>query len=483
MKHLQEFEQISQQKIAVFCFSLFFGWLLSFPFEGPVFYALSTGREHDAVSLNLASIFAHFLGLMSGWLFITSLRRAKQVQMLACATCFVGSGLLMLLPHPYWLPVLTVISFVAGWVVAAWGYYAKYFFRGLERVRMFADILIYSNILLVVASGLAENVSATAGMTFILAGLVVGLGAARWLADEPPILPDPALLPVSRVNRPFLLLCMFVFVITINSGIMYQVVYPAYVGFEHLTSLYQVIPYIVAIWLLRMHASRIREFHILYIGLALLGLAYVFFMLLDRSAGSYFVVTTLMLAACGVNDLFWWSILGAMLNYVPNPAWTMGIGLAMNVLGVWSGGMLATVIMRKPQGDLLAVGIALLIIFIAMFIIPVLNKKLVHLLKEHIFLLQLAEMDEGEQDTLFDRLKVAKRLTDREAEIIQLLLKGYTYKVMAKQLFISENTLKTHVKSIYGKLEINSRMELIRILEGSLPMPDIKAIRESSLRR
>ncbi|WP_217805846.1 helix-turn-helix transcriptional regulator [Sporomusa malonica] len=384
----------------------------------------------------------------------------------------------ILLPELFWLPVLTVISFFSGWVVAAWGYYAKYLFQGFDKVRLFSDILIYSNIFLVVAGMLARNVSAFAGMTFILMGLLVCFTFARWLVDKPSDSPETISLTINRFGLPFLLLCMFVFVITINSGIMYQVVYPAYVGFDLLISFYQVIPYIVAIWLLRLHATKIRQFHILYIGLALLGLAYAFFILLDRSLGSFLVVDTLMLAACGVNDLFWWGILGAMLNYASNPAQILGIGLSMNVLGVWCGGLLGTHIMATQKGHLVAAGIALVIIFIAMFIIPVLNKKLLHLLKEHVFLMRLAVMIEGEQDMMFDNLKIDKRLTDREMEIIQLLLKGYTYKVMAKQLFISENTLKTHIKNIYVKLEIHSRMELIQILEGELPKAEVGATRE-----
>ena len=472
---LPNFKTISQQKLSVLCFSLFFGWLLAFPFEGPVFYALSARRDFDAVDLNLASIFSHFVGLMTAWLFINSLKRAKQVQLLACIVCFIGSGLFMLLSDRFWLPILTVMSFLAGWVVAAWGYYVKYFFQKIDRLAMLADILIYSNIFLMVASLLSKNISAFAGMTFILLELLISFGLALCLTDEAVNSSETITLPVSGLDRPFLLLCIFVFAITINSGMMYQVVYPAFIGFEEFTSFYQVIPYIVALWLLRRYAIKIRQFHILYIGLALLGLAYAFFILLDRSLSSYLVVDTLMLAACGVNDLFWWSILGARLNYVSNPARILGIGLAMNVLGVWCGGLLGTHIMSNEKGYFFAAGIAFIIIFISMFLIPMLNKQLLQVLREHIFLMRLAVMDEGEQrekNKIFDRLQTSKNLTTRELEITKLLVKGYTYKIMAKQLFISENTLKTHVKNIYVKLEINSRMGLIEILEEELPQTE-----------
>ena len=51
-------------------------------------------------------------------------------------------------------------------------------------------------------------------------------------------------------------------------------------------------------------------------------------------------------------------------------------------------------------------------------------------------------------------------LTDREKEILQLLIKGLSYKDIAALIFISVQTLNTHVKKIYQKLNVHSRSEL-----------------------
>lgn len=53
------------------------------------------------------------------------------------------------------------------------------------------------------------------------------------------------------------------------------------------------------------------------------------------------VVNTLMLSAFGIYDLFWWSILGEMLDYCENPSMVFGIGLSANVMGVLLGGVIA----------------------------------------------------------------------------------------------------------------------------------------------
>ena len=51
-------------------------------------------------------------------------------------------------------------------------------------------------------------------------------------------------------------------------------------------------------------------------------------------------------------------------------------------------------------------------------------------------------------------------LTEREKEILQLLVKGMSYKEIASQIFVSVETLNSHIKNIYRKLNVHSRAEL-----------------------
>ena len=53
------------------------------------------------------------------------------------------------------------------------------------------------------------------------------------------------------------------------------------------------------------------------------------------------------------------------------------------------------------------------------------------------------------------------RLTDREMEVLRLVAKGMNNREIAKQLFISENTVKNHVRNILEKLQLHSRMEAV----------------------
>lgn len=51
-------------------------------------------------------------------------------------------------------------------------------------------------------------------------------------------------------------------------------------------------------------------------------------------------------------------------------------------------------------------------------------------------------------------------LTEREKQILQLLIKGNSYKEISASIFISTETLNSHIKNIYRKLNVHSRAEL-----------------------
>ncbi len=54
------------------------------------------------------------------------------------------------------------------------------------------------------------------------------------------------------------------------------------------------------------------------------------------------------------------------------------------------------------------------------------------------------------------------KLTRREEEIVNLVIQGYSNKQISKALFISENTVKTHLANIFGKFGITNRVQLIK---------------------
>lgn len=84
-----------------------------------------------------------------------------------------------------------------------------------------------------------------------------------------------------------------------------------------------------------------------------------------------------------------------------------------------------------------------------------------------------AEPAEGLQqksdDTAFETACAAvaekHRLTARETEVFELLARGRTSPVIQEKLVLSHNTVKTHVRHIYAKLDVHSQQELISMVE------------------
>jgi RNA polymerase sigma factor (sigma-70 family) len=63
-----------------------------------------------------------------------------------------------------------------------------------------------------------------------------------------------------------------------------------------------------------------------------------------------------------------------------------------------------------------------------------------------------------------DTAKPFSELSDRQQQIITLLCDGLSNKEIAKRLGVTEGTVKSHLHTIYGKLGVQSRSELMSAL-------------------
>jgi DNA-binding NarL/FixJ family response regulator len=68
--------------------------------------------------------------------------------------------------------------------------------------------------------------------------------------------------------------------------------------------------------------------------------------------------------------------------------------------------------------------------------------------------------DAGGQQPSFD--PELDQLTPREREVLRLIARGYTYKEIARELYISVKTVETHVSSVLRKLQLSTRHQLTR---------------------
>lgn len=60
-------------------------------------------------------------------------------------------------------------------------------------------------------------------------------------------------------------------------------------------------------------------------------------------------------------------------------------------------------------------------------------------------------------------------LSERETEVLQLLVNGYSYKMIASEMYIAIDTVRSHIKKIYEKLHVNSKSEAVaKAFKGNL---------------
>ena len=450
---------------------LFYSWMISFPYEGQVLYTLAAQEGMELGVWIRAAIGVLVLGLGCG-VFVRSIKQSKTVMLISETICFVGSGMFFILPVSMWPVLLLSISFPAGLWTASWGWFFRACSPHNERIKTAAACLSASNVIMIGVDLAAARVSPYLGSALVILLLMACLFVTAGL----PTFEPEVLRPAENVSKPFRLLCLFIIVVAVNSGLMFSVVNPAFANFSKLTIWFGPLPYIVVIVAVMLLPKTVDRSYIPYAAIAMLGMSFLAFLTLGRSVRAYIVVNTLLLGACGINDLFWWSMLSKMLDFSENPSGILGIGLSANVIGVFFGELIANLF---PSGSSLPSLVGLAVVCTAILLLPPLQKQL-SIRRDGVAFLPSRETDvplsvasavempypadklETSTDGFSEKVDV---LSARESQIVCLLFQGYTRKLIADELMISENTVKTHIASIYDKFGVNNKTELIKKLK------------------
>ncbi|MEG0845436.1 MAG: LuxR C-terminal-related transcriptional regulator [Raoultibacter sp.] len=134
--------------------------------------------------------------------------------------------------------------------------------------------------------------------------------------------------------------------------------------------------------------------------------------------------------------------------------------LAGTLVGFLSAGSL-------HQGDLVLTTVALVAVYLLFMVTLLLFKdKTLKEFPEADSSVAVVATQRSQREERCDTLAQAHRFTPRETEIFKLLAQGYTMPTISEKLFVSENTVKSHVKSIYQKLAIHVRHELIDLVNS-----------------
>jgi DNA-binding CsgD family transcriptional regulator len=144
----------------------------------------------------------------------------------------------------------------------------------------------------------------------------------------------------------------------------------------------------------------------------------------------------------------------------------IGIGKGASQIGVLIGNIVGVSVVQQAAGDPQILWIALFVIiclvaFSTLILPPEGAYQVDHIEKE------VTAPDKPTEDDTVTRLAHMHGLSARETEVFGYLARGRNQPYIRDHLVLSKNTVATHVKHIYQKLDVHSRQELLDLVDRS----------------
>ncbi len=220
------------------------------------------------------------------------------------------------------------------------------------------------------------------------------------------------------------------------------------------------------IGLIYLVRKRIQRGWLIYFGIAFLGFSFIAFSLLGNSTAGYLLTIGLMESSFALLDVFLWATLASLAYIYGAPYPVYGVLLGANVfsivLGNWVGELLGSL---EENIYLTMALLSASSILLVIMVIPWLNRFLEQKIEMSTSTMEgeITSVEEIPFQKLMADLPRGKSLTDREQEVVRLVLKGKTNKDIAQNLYISEHTVKTHLKNICNKFGVGRKKDLLHL--------------------
>lgn len=450
----------------VLTYGLFLGWLLSFPYNGTVLKHLSVIHNVSAASYSLTYIVAPVVFLIIYSFITVKEEYAKKMITWSIAICFGGSVFLFAAaPSIWWYPVLALMGIASVQCIIGWSYFYTMEVAITQKMRIMALVIITGNIIGYVINIMYDKISPGLLLVLILAPLAGSFRAALSTTVEENIVIEREQEPLPK--KLIFVICFFLFTMNITDGLTSHTIDPSFDRlFPHYFAYYGILPYIITLSLIFFCVKKLPMLSPVFWGTSLLGLAHLSFGLLGERWYNFFLTETFLNMGWALLDLTLWTLFGLVASIYGRPLQICGYAFLANLAGVFCGGMLGVYITKQIDNYfLVSSAFAIGIIFLSLFIIPWLSgtieKKVLR--KELSNTALQAEPEETKTSEPFF-LPGVELLTPRETEITALILKGYTNKQIAEILILSENTIKTHTRKIYSKLNVANKRELMQLV-------------------
>ena len=464
-----------QRMKAVMIFSLLYATIYPYPQ-----ISLYLEKAFAGIPLKLEIIVPGFIllnlaGLLIGGLFIRNIRDARRIMFSGALAILASHAAIIFLGGVAAQASSLAAAILLGSLLSAFGFYFRACSTRDERMAMAGGMVIGYNIVYLILNVLTTLLSLEARlaamMLFISAAMIL-IWQSQGIADEEAVqqLQEPRQQGTS--NRALLLLFIFIVAVMVTAGMLNELVLPAYYADYPYEAMLYNIPYIVSAFLLLQAARRVSLHHILNFSLALLGFSLVAVVVNHPSHLGLFLANIFLQGGIGIISIFILSMIGELLSLYRKPALVFGLGFAANRLAA----VAVTAVFVGEARTISKMDLALagfVAVLLAIILLPELYRTLSRTIENHTILrIFLLKPDEEQVRTVVE-LTGSKGLTNRENEIVALLLKGYTYGMIAEELRVTHSTVKTHISNVYTKMEVRSKSDLIQKLahgSGSNPV-------------
>lgn len=445
-------------------YGLYLGWILSFLYSGALFEIVFSS---SAFNMDILLLLTHTLPIFIIFLFRRKWLRKEYHRNILYITVLVSAGISLFfaffakgIKNEIVFVIFILLATVTGiaelmFIVVATGWFIKYIPVKKMFVAM-ALVIVVGNIVVEICQTLIYFNYEEFAMLGSIFACVGAFFLARSLPEEDEITRTIYEIALPKHTIPLLSVAFFLF--SIGGGVVFEVVTPMLESFFHYAVLFDLLPYIFAgvitFFLLIKTDPNINLFLTIAAGFIILGL--IIFQFLGTKWG-LFTSEMLIVSGYSILDIFMWGLVG-MISYVYyEPSKVVYYTMSFNVLGVVFGSVISILLtLNTGEEGITASLISLLCAVIGMIIIPIIYKEAVLEAEKELFVLK---KEASKKKDLIESSEY-DLLSNREKEVVELLISNFKNKEIAEQLFISENTLKKHARSIYSKLNVQNKKEL-----------------------
>lgn len=195
------------------------------------------------------------------------------------------------------------------------------------------------------------------------------------------------------------------------------------------------------------------------------GAGFVILALPDGGASAFWVAAVLLVGAgFEVINLVAWVLTAFAAQVSARPARYFGLYALVTYTAMLAGRLVNLAILPYASHHAAFLGLACIVALVVVALV-VLPEDQVCLFEESLRLSQEERAEGAVHRERCAAFAAAHGLTERETEVLELLARGRTLKVVAERLTISKGTAGTHIANIYRKCDVHAQQDLIDLFE------------------